>query len=50
MGAKVLQIDVDPAEINKNVMTSASVIGDVKEVLKRLNPMLEQQNHSRWIE
>lgn len=31
-------------------MTSASVIGDVKEVLKRLNPMLEQQNHSRWIE
>ncbi len=49
MGAKVLQIDVDPAEINKNVMTSASVIGDVKEVLKRLNPMLEQQNHSRWI-
>ena len=50
MGAKVLQIDVDPAEINKNVMTSASVIGDVKEILKRLNPMLEQQNHSRWIE
>lgn len=50
MGAKVLQIDVDPAEINKNVMTSAGVIGDVKEVLKRLNPMLEQQNHSRWIE
>lgn len=50
MGAKVLQIDVDPAEINKNVMTSASVIGDVKEVLKCLNPMLEQQNHSRWIE
>ena len=50
MGAKVLQIDVDPAEINKNVMTSASVIGDVKEVLKSLNPMLEQQNHSRWIE
>ncbi len=49
MGAKVLQIDVDPAEINKNIITSASVIGDVKEVLKRLNPMLEQQNHSRWI-
>ncbi len=50
MNAKVLQIDVDPAEINKNIITSASVIGDVKEVLKRLNPMLEQQDHSRWIE
>lgn len=47
--AKVLQIDVDPAEINKNIMTSASVIGDVKEVLKKLNPMLHPKNHSDWI-
>lgn len=47
--AKVLQIDVDPAEINKNIMTSASVIGDVKEVLKRLNPRLEKREHSQWI-
>lgn len=47
--AKVLQIDVDPAEINKNIMTSASVIGDVKEVLKKLNPLLQPKNHSDWI-
>ncbi len=47
--AKVLQIDIDPAEINKNVMTSASIIGDVKEVLKKLNPKLEQQNHENWV-
>lgn len=47
--AKVLQIDVDPAEINKNIMTSASIIGDVKEVLKKLNPLLHPKNHSAWI-
>lgn len=47
--AEVLQIDVDPAEINKNIMTNTSVIGDVKEVLKRLNPRLEAQDHSEWI-
>ena len=47
--AKVLQIDVDPAEINKNIMTNASIIGDVKEVLKRLNPLLDQMNHEAWV-
>lgn len=47
--AKVLQIDVDPAEINKNIMTSASIIGDVKEVLKKLNPLLHPKNHKDWI-
>ena len=47
--AKILQIDVDPAEINKNVMVTASVIGDVKEVLKKLNSELEQQNHDEWL-
>lgn len=47
--AKILQIDVDPAEINKNIMANASVIGDIKEVLKRLNPGLKQQDHREWI-
>jgi len=47
--AKVLQLDVDPAEINKNIMTAASVIGDVKEILKRLNPRLEKGDHSEWV-
>ena len=47
--AKVLQMDVDPAEINKNIMTNASIIGDVKEILKRLNPLLDQQNHKEWV-
>lgn len=47
--AKILQIDVDPAEINKNVVVDASVIGDVKEVLKRLIPAVEEQKHEEWL-
>ena len=47
--AKVLQIDVDPAEINKNIITSASIIGDVKEVLKKLNPLLKEKRHEEWV-
>ena len=48
--AKVLHIDVDPAEINKNIMADASVIGDVKEVLTRLNEQLPQYEHSEWMD
>ncbi|KSV57441.1 biosynthetic-type acetolactate synthase large subunit [Acetivibrio ethanolgignens] len=47
--AKILQIDIDPAEINKNVISDASVIGDVKEVLKRINAHLEQMSHKEWV-
>lgn len=47
--ARILQIDVDPAEINKNVMTNASIIGDVKEVLTLLNSRIEQQNRQEWV-
>ena len=48
--AKILQIDVDPAEVNKNVMVDASIIGDVKEVLKRLLPKLDENAHEDWVE
>ncbi len=48
--AKILHIDVDPAEINKNVTTSYSVIGDVKEVLSILNERIEEQSHKEWID
>ena len=47
--AKVLQIDIDPAEINKNIRAHQSIIGDIKEVLIRLNRMLKQQDHKEWI-
>ena len=46
--AKILHIDIDPAEINKNIQVTASVIGDVKEVLSRLNDKLEVQDHKAW--
>ena len=36
-GAKIVHIDIDPAEINKNIKTNASIIGDAKEILRRLN-------------
>jgi len=47
-GAKVIHIDIDPAEINKNVMVDHFIIGDVKEVLTRINDNLEQQDNSEW--
>ncbi len=47
--AKIVQIDVDAAEINKNVVVESSIIGDVKEVLKRLNARLEPMHHDEWI-
>ncbi|MBO5302533.1 MAG: biosynthetic-type acetolactate synthase large subunit [Lachnospiraceae bacterium] len=47
--AKILQIDVDPAEINKNIMVNASIIGDVKEVLSRLNSRIEPMEHEKWL-
>jgi len=47
--AKVIHIDVDPVEINKNVLADASIIGDAKEVLKRLNKKLEPMKHTEWI-
>lgn len=48
--ANILQIDVDPAEINKNVLVTHSIIGDIKEVLARLNQKLTPQEHKDWME
>lgn len=48
--AKILHFDVDAAEINKNIRTDASVIGDALEILKRVNAKLEQVNRDEWLE
>ncbi len=48
-GAKIIQIDVDAAEINKNIRVDAALIGDLKLVLKVLNSKLEQQDHAEWM-
>lgn len=47
--ARIIQIDVDPAEINKNIVVDCSVIGDVKEVLKRMNSRIEDHSHDEWL-
>ena len=48
--AKIIQIDVDAAEINKNIPVDCSIIGDVTEVLKRLNQKIQPKNHKEWLE
>ncbi len=47
--AKVLHIDVDAAEINKNIKTDVSLVGDLKEVLCKLNERLSAQSHGEWM-
>ena len=47
--AKILQIDIDPVEINKNIIVNHSIIGDVAIVLGKLNEKLEQQKHTEWL-
>lgn len=47
--ARILQLDIDPAEINKNIHVDASVIGDVREILKALNTRLDDMEHTEWM-
>ena len=47
--AKILQIDVDRAEINKNIRVTASIVGDAKTILRKLNARLDPVNHDEWI-
>ena len=47
--AKVVQIDIDQSEINKNVMVDAYLTGDVKTILTALLPMVKSAEHSEWI-
>ncbi len=48
--AKILHIDVDAAEINKNIKTTAQVIGDANEILKRINERLTRTEHKEWMD
>ena len=47
--AKVVHIDIDPAEINKNIIANAPVVGDAKEALKALLPLVKERKHTEWI-
>ncbi|MCK4274712.1 MAG: biosynthetic-type acetolactate synthase large subunit [Dehalococcoidales bacterium] len=47
--AKIIHIDLDPAEIGKNVAVNVPIVGDVKAVLQALNKLLESGDHLEWI-
>ncbi len=47
--AKILQFDVDPAEMDKNVIITSGVTGDIKEALKKVNQKLSRQSHPEWM-
>jgi len=47
--ATIIQIDIDPSEINKNVMVDLSLVGDVKEILTALNQKITAADHSVWM-
>lgn len=47
--AKIVHIDVDAAEINKNIVVDASIVGDAKEVLARLNKIIKQKDNKEWL-
>lgn len=47
--AKILHIDIDAAEINKNIKTTASIVGDLKEVLTKINAQLDKKENTEWV-
>ena len=47
--SKKIHIDIDPAEINKNIYVDVPLIGNVKDVLQQLIPKLKLKNHLDWI-
>lgn len=46
--SRVFQIDVDPAEINKNIPVAGSLVGDVGAILERLLPLIQKNDHAEW--
>lgn len=47
--AKIIHIDIDEAEIDKNIKVDHAIVGDAKEILNVLNSRLEKQDHSSWL-
>lgn len=48
--AKIIHIDIDSSEIGKNVEVDVSIVGDVKDVLQQLLPLIKEANHDQWFE
>ncbi len=49
-GTKVLHIDIDPAEVNKNIIVDYNVVGNLTYILKEMNNVLPQQSHKEWMD
>jgi acetolactate synthase-1/2/3 large subunit len=47
--AKIIHVDIDPAEIGKNIRVDVPVVGDLKNILQALLPLIEPTNHSDWL-
>lgn len=47
--AKIIHIDIDAAEIHKNIHADAFMVGDLKNILTHLNPLIKQADHSEWM-
>jgi len=48
--AKVIHIDIDPAEIGKNVLVDIPIVGDLKKVLQSLNDIVDEKENVEWLE
>ena len=48
--AKIIHMDIDPSEINKNVKVDVAILGDCKETLAELTKLVRENNHTEWIE
>lgn len=47
--AAIVQIEIDPSEVNKNIQVNHAVVGDIAQTLNRLLPMLEATGHPQWL-
>jgi len=47
--AKVIHLEIDPAEVDKNVKTTVAVVGNCKASLKQITALLKDQKHTRWL-
>lgn len=48
--AKIIHIDIDPAEIGKNVLVDIPIVGDLKKVLKKINEIIDKKENTEWLE
>lgn len=48
--AKIVQVDIDPAEVNKNIEVDHNVIGDARDVLEAVLPLIDHADHTPWKE